>query len=117
MRKLILVVVLFTIVLVGPAHATFFETGASLIQGWREHQKIMQSQPGEKNYLLASQFVGYVTGVIDAQAENLRIPVGATKDQVCAIVGKYLEAHPEEWNKVGSDLVVKALRIAFSQRQ
>ena len=68
-------------------------------------------------YLLASQFVGYVTAVIDAQAENLRIPVGATEDQVCAIVGKYLEAHPEEWNKVGSDLVIKTLRIAFSQMQ
>ena len=117
MRKLIPIVTVFMLILLGSVvHAAFFETGTSLMQGWREHQKVMQSQATQKDYLAASRFIGYVTGVVDAQADNLRTPVGATKDQICAIVGKYLEAHPEEWDQVGSDLVVKALRSAFGQR-
>ncbi|MGD9843121.1 MAG: Rap1a/Tai family immunity protein [Steroidobacteraceae bacterium] len=97
--------------------ATYFETGASLMKGWREHQKIMNSQVGEKNFMLASAFSGYVRGVADTRSEALGVPQGVTGDQICAIVGTYLENHPEEWNDVGSVLVEKALRNAFRRKQ
>ena len=97
------------------AYAGYFETGSSLMQGWREHQKIVNSQVGERNYMLASRFVGYVTGVVDARSKG--VPVGATIDQICAIVGRYLENHPDEWNEVGSILVEKALRNAFRKQE
>lgn len=98
------------------AYANYFVTGSSLMQGWREHQKIINSQAGKKDYLLASRFMGYVTGVADARGEVLSVPVGATIDQLCAIVGRYLENHPDEWNEVGSILVEKALRNAFRKK-
>lgn len=94
----------------------YFETGSSLVQGWREHQRIINSQPGKKDYNLTSRFVGYVTGVADSRSEVLDVPAGVTKDQLCAIVGTYLENHPDEWNEVGSILVEKALRNSFGKR-
>ncbi len=117
MKTLLLIVVLFTVAFVSVAQAGYYETGTDLMQGWRALQKYMQSLPGEKEPVRAFQFMGYVAGVVDAERNNLQIPDGATKDQVCSIVGKYLEAHPEEWNKVGSDLVLRALRTAFGERQ
>lgn len=99
------------------AYAGYFETGSSLMQGWRAHQKIMNSQAGEKDYVIAFFFLGYVTGVADARGEVLGVPHGITKDQICAIVGRYLENHPDEWNEIGSILVEKALRNAFHKRE
>jgi len=55
-----------------------------------------------------------LTGVADAN-QNL-VPVGATKDQICAIVGKYLESHPEEWTQEGAVIVKKALIKAFQKK-
>ena len=98
------------------AYAGYFETGSSLMQGWREYQKITNSQGDKKSFHLASCFMGYVTGVADARREVLGVPGGVTIHQICAIVGRYLENHPDEWNVVGSILVEKALWNAFRKR-
>ncbi len=115
--KLLLISFILAFWSYGAYAAIYFHTGSSLMQGWREHQKIISSVAGEKDYLRASRFIGYVMGVADARSEALDIPMGVTQDQLCAIVGKYLESHPEEWNEIGSALVEKALRNAFRNKQ
>lgn len=115
-EKIVLLAVIFAFMSHLAYAGAHFETGSSLMQGWREHQRIINSQPGEKDYLRASRFMGYVTGVADTRGEVLGVPAGVTKDQICAIVGRYLENHPDEWNEVGSILVEKALRNAFGKR-
>lgn len=115
-KKIVLLAAILVFVTPFVYAGAYFYTGSSLMQGWREHQRILNSQPGEKNYILASVFAGYVTGVADARSEVLGVPSGVSRDQVCAIVGRYLETHPDEWNEVGSILVEKALRNAFRKR-
>ena len=95
-------------------YAGFFEKGTYLVQGWRAHQKIMQNQGGQIDYVLASGFVAYIKGVFDATENVYAFQAGVTVDQVIAIVGKYLDAHPEAWSEKGSDLVIKALNQAFN---
>jgi len=55
--------IIFSIVFTLMSYLTYaasFESGTSLVNGWRKHKKIINSQPGEQNYLEASHFVGYV---------------------------------------------------------
>jgi hypothetical protein len=40
------------------------------------------------------------------------IPEGATPVQACDVVDKWLDEHPEEWNKPGYQLLIKALKTA-----
>jgi hypothetical protein len=65
----------------------------------------------------AGIFMGYVMGVSDAMDKDteylLASPGKMTVGQVCSIVGKYLDNHPEEWHLSGAEIVRKALRDAF----
>ncbi len=98
------------------ASVTFgaFYDGNWLIKGWREHQKIMDSRAGERDYIAAASFSGYVTGVTDVINDVfITIPVGSTRDQICQIVGNYLEKHPEKWTVAADILIADALKEAF----
>ncbi|MCX6179083.1 MAG: Rap1a/Tai family immunity protein [Chlorobiales bacterium] len=45
------------------------------------------------------------------------IPEKATLLQACDVVGKWLDEHPEQWNKPSYQLVIKALEAAFSENE
>jgi hypothetical protein len=97
--------------------ATFytFYTGNTLIIGWREHQKLISGQDGD--IMEATEFTAYAIGVSDAlNGIAFEIPKRATRDQVCVVVGRYLDAHPESWTSRGSDIVVAALKAAFPKK-
>ena len=47
---------------------------------------------------------------------TLDIPEGVTVGQLCDVVGKYLEDHPEELHERAQYLVARALRLAFSPK-
>jgi len=116
MKTVFKTLLVFLLILTASVSYAGFEVGNDLVQGWREHQKIMQHRTGEIDFMLASRFVGYVTGVFDATEFLYDYPDGLTKDQVAAIVGKYLDANPEEWSKGGPVLVIKALQEAFPRK-
>lgn len=42
-----------------------------------------------------------------------KMPAGATPVQACDEVGKWLDEHPEEWNKPSYHLLIKALKAAY----
>lgn len=54
-------------------------------------------------------FCGYVIGV----AEHLRTPAKVTHGQLCDIVVRYLEAHPEKRHLPGAVLIEAAFNEAF----
>ena len=114
MHRMTMIVFAAIWIAVASSQAACFNNGQDLVNGWREHQKIMNNSPAERDYLSASRFTGYVTGVADAlDTIMFDIPEGTTKDQIVAIVGKYLEANPDKWQFGGSVLVVNALKGAF----
>jgi len=63
----------------------------------------------------ALQFQAYVFGVVDVleDAGYMCIPSNVKGRQLFAIVMKYIDNHPEEWNKTASYLVETPLLNTF----
>jgi hypothetical protein len=58
----------------------------------------------------ASQYVGYVTGVVDAwDGSRFCLTGGVNAEQAAAIVAKYVQDHPEGLNRHASETVAAAL--------
>ncbi|MBE7496298.1 MAG: hypothetical protein HS117_15245 [Verrucomicrobiaceae bacterium] len=87
-----------------------FYTGQWLINGWR-------AQKQRNDAVTQALFVGYVTGVSDAVSNiTWEPPPGVTIDQVVSVVGKYLEANPEMWNRPAPELIIESLKSAFPKK-
>lgn len=65
--------------------------------------------------LAMGQFLGFVFGIALAgnDAQWFAIPGTVDAGQEEAIVGKYLDNHPEEWNLPAQTLVYKAFRAVY----
>jgi hypothetical protein len=71
------------------------------------------SKEKESNYI-KGLFGGYVIGIVDTTDGILFcIPKGSSVGQLNAVVKKYLEQNPEEWNKSASNIVILSLEKAF----
>ena len=62
--------------------------------------------------------MGYITGVCDASKYFLSLESSIwnrniTLGQLCAIVAKYLKAHPEKWDYSAESIILEALIEAF----
>jgi hypothetical protein len=64
----------------------------------------------------AHNFFGYVLGVHDATNWKYSTPDGVMDNQLCAVVSKYLKAHPERWSYSAYSLVIDALKEAFPKK-
>lgn len=53
--------------------------------------------------------MGYVSGIYDANAEALVTSTLLSREQLMAVVSKYVLDHPEEWHLPGRKLVLNAL--------
>ena len=110
MKKGLLVIVL-CLLSFQPAQAEF-KTGNGLVTAWREYQKSSAGKPYNAND--DGFYTGYIAGLCDSSMHSLfSIPEGATLGQACDVVGKWLDRHPEEWNRPAHQLVIKALKEAF----
>ena len=73
------------------------------------HRTVKPFNPNDDGF-----YSGYIAAVCDSSTHILfSIPEGATLGQACDVVGKWLDGHPEEWNKPAQQLVIKALKEAF----
>ena len=90
----------------------FFTTGSNLHQWYQAYQRISADNGTPADYSSASGLTGYVTGVADA-SNDLCMASNVNGGQTVAVVGVYLEAHPEEWNQGGAVIVRRALLKAF----
>ncbi len=110
MKKLLGIVLLA--VLIFSFHSAFAMSGNDLAVGMRVYIKADKDYT-KADYLLAGNYLGYVQGVAEATASDYSLPSGVTADQLCRVVAKFLEKHPERWNEPASLLVRNALQEAF----
>jgi len=109
--KRLLGIVLFT-VFVFSFHSAFAISGNDLIPGMRVYLK-SETDYTKADFLLVGNYLGYVQGVVGSRCFNNTLPKDITADQMCRIVAKFLEKHPERWNEPAHNLVRNALREAF----
>ena len=88
-----------------------FWTGNKLVAHLREFQKAERGSH-DVDWESSGLFVGYVLGVYDSD-HALCAAGQVSLGQISAVVAKYLDDHPADWDKPASSLVRSALRRAF----
>jgi hypothetical protein len=116
-RRLLLAIPLSLIMLllaVSPCFAVYFKTGNDLVAGMNSYEKLGNGTlSATTDAVNASFYMAYIVGVYDATEYLYNAPGGININQICAVVAKYLKAHPELWAQPAASLVVKALLEAF----
>ena len=110
MKKL-LVVVLILVCAASWAQDTF-GTGQWLHDIWKGFQRTNSSDASDAVDwpALAMQYQGYVWGAATVMYNaNWLDLTGITSGQLFAVVGKYLDANPEQWNLFAEVLIYRAL--------
>ncbi len=111
MNKLTLMVV--ALLLTTNTQAAFFLDANSLQDMMTEYGYYQEGR--QIRYMAkASQFVGYVTGIVDAlDGSKFCLPGGVTAEQAAGKVAAYLTAKPDALTRRASDSVVAALGANF----
>ena len=106
-------IVLSLIITFNMLNANWVE-GNSLVK-WMSEAKKADDGNKNVNWSDALQFQTYVFGVVDVlkDAGYICIPSNVKGQQLFAIVMKYIDNHPEEWNKTASYLVETPLLNTF----
>jgi hypothetical protein len=87
--------------------------GTTIAERMKAYEK-EASNMGDQDFYNSGVFTGYITGVVDANRLDPKHPVsGATVDQLCAIVAKYLKNNPDKLHLAGAFLVGQAINEAF----
>jgi len=108
-RSLVLAVIL---PIAFPASAGYFQSGNDLVKYMKAYEKDTEGRATD--YTEADRYVAFVVGVTDSLEEiEFCLPERPTVQQVCAVVAKYLNAHPETWDQPAFRLVAAALKQAF----
>ena len=91
-------------------------SGYDLVALWREYRKLDSGQVTVD--INICDYRGYVAGVCDVcNCWLFTTPEGTTQGQVCEVVGKWLELHPQRWHEPAMPLVIQALQGAFPYYQ
>lgn len=95
------------------AQAAFFVDPAALREMLTEFEAYQERR--EIRYMAkASQYVGYVTGVVDAlDGTQFCLIGGVGAEQAARMVAQYLQQHPERFTRRASEAVVSALAAHF----
>ena len=120
MKKVFVIFTLVALCSTAWADKSISRTVQWLHDGWVQSQKIAQGNRGEKqDAFLAGQYVGYVTAETDLIRSGLmpeiEIPPTVTYNEVLAVVGDYLDAHPTE-NGSAAALIAKAFQAVWPAR-
>lgn len=110
MKKLFVLVVV--LILVGAASWAQSNTGTGQwLHGlWINYQKIHTTDKDWSAIADAKEYMGVVWGAAHVMRDANWIDLeGTTQGQMWAVVGKYLDDHPEQWNFSAEALVYLAL--------
>jgi len=87
-------------------------SGYDLVALWRQYKKLESGQAAID--INIGDYRGYVAGVCDVCNRWLfTTPEGTTQGQLCAVVGKWLEEHPQRWHEPAMPMVIEALQASF----
>jgi hypothetical protein len=85
-----------------------FYAGTELHNWCTEVENIQTGRAGD--LFAVGKLYGYIAGVAAlSESECFTLPQGVTIGQLAAIVSRYLDKHPELWNKDAAGLVIWAL--------
>jgi NifU-like protein involved in Fe-S cluster formation len=63
---------------------------------------------------MAFKGMGYVEGIADAhERKSICLPTGTEVQQLMAIVSRYVDAHPEQWQYTADSIIEQALSQSF----
>ncbi len=86
-----------------------------LVKEWHEYKKYQLGIDYNSYYFIA--YKKYIKNIYPyCGQKSIEFPSNVTDDQICAVVGKWLDEHPEEWNKPGNELILNALIQAFPKK-
>lgn len=91
-------------------------SGNDLVKFMKEYDKAENPGQTPVSWEDAGFYVGFVVGVFSAHEEGFEF-TGAKLRQMCAIVGKYLKDHPDQWHRDAHDLAYAALKQAFGKKR
>ena len=107
-KLLVLVVVLILVGTAGWGEDTTLGTGQWLHDLWQCYQKT--SFANHEEAAKSSIYTGFVSSGAQVMLDAGWISAfGMTYGQMAAVVGKYLDDHPEQWNLPAEVLVYRAL--------
>ncbi|GAA0704587.1 Rap1a/Tai family immunity protein [Dokdonella soli] len=97
------------------AHASSSYVSAyDLHSQWQAEQRLASSTASTADGIDANRYTAYVSGVVDAlDGASICIPDGVKLGQLVAMVGKYLDDHPDQWNQAASTQVLLSLWPRF----
>jgi hypothetical protein len=114
MKKILSALCLFITLFSATAIAFPYRTGNDLITGWREYQKWTAGQQYDKLEVL--YYMGYVHGAFDGNFIMLKYPNdGISVQQICSIVGRWLDDHPQAWSKPSGVIVCVSILDAMPE--
>jgi hypothetical protein len=109
-----LIAVVLVLMLSGPVSA---DGSCGALHGhWQDFKKIRSGELVGMQVLPSSRFYeGYVTGWVENSGLVITLPTDVTFDQLYAVVGKWLENHPEKWHLHRVECIYDALYDAFEK--
>jgi hypothetical protein len=107
-----LFVLCLVFILAGDAGGKRFYTGKDLVEVMNEWEKSRYNQ--DHDATKAAHYVGFVMGVHDTFEHLHSSDDQHSTEMICAIVSRYLTRHPERWGRPAYNLVIDALKKAFS---
>jgi len=117
MRRTLVIIVLIAVLFpLAQAHAKELLSGTELVQLMREYEKAQRNDKST-NLHKAGEYLGYVMGFYDATWFFYADVRNITPERVAAVVAKFLNQHPEKWNRPAWDLVMEALKEAFPRQE
>ena len=117
LKQLSILFITITIITFNPLDSSAeFYNGNDLVKDMQEYEKVGR---GDKNTNCVSDgmYMGYITGVYDATHGSYDAPEGLIVKQLCSIVAKYLNEHPERWSEPAASLVIDAIRKAYPKKK
>lgn len=110
-----ILIILMLLLFYSSAYANSFSlSGNDLVRYMHEYEKLMTEDPQVRFYH-AGQFLGFVLSTADkiTSYKDGCIPSDTSRRQICRIVIKYINEHPDQLNLKAFHLVEAALKGAF----
>lgn len=118
MRKFSTILLFAGIVFLSLSANAGFKTGNDLVAELKFYNRAKGEVNSLTQFAQCMKCLHYICGIYDATEMDYGVPDGAIKgDQLCAIVSKFMDEHPERWNEPAADLVREALQKAFPKKE
>jgi len=118
MKKVVAIVVLILITAGAFGQDKTLGTGQWLHDLWVVYQKDVRGESFRAGF-----YLGFVQGIMmgsmgsEGNETIFCIPDGVTVGQICAIIGKYLDGHPEEWDRGAYHLIIETMARTYPPKK